>query len=707
MPPELNEYGTVGEPAYSTTNPPPAAAPAPAAAAPLPTTPPVAKALSGSGSALELRKFRDAEQKTIDDLLAKIAARDAARVPDAQGEMPDAGPTTSEQKLIDNARTRVAKYNDDITSAEQKQPSTISGQGAKDKYIIQTVNGVILTDPDTGKAPLNPNWDGTEPKAGTTFNMGGGKIVNIAPDGTPTWTYTDEDAKRLADNQDKLATAASKLAESRAATEDFATRARVAIEQAVANGEDASSVRQQMATEGTLLHNQWVRDDGDYRRIHGEWQDYQTERHNTASETLEREKFEQTKEQQARQDLTTQRGQDLTKQAADATTRASLANQRLSSGGAYAGNVMSTLAQLNKDVAPGSSAVGDMLAPLLNVGQSFFNNLGGLPTPETVLGAGAPATAPAAGGANTPVGAAVAPLPGQDTGAKLAETQAANLATLNQQPEIHPAGYQPPTPQQKDEFEQAVAARRGSLLAGLTGGMSASPTYQPGLPYTNLLALDQGTGWSQSMPNFGMPSFQSGGVVPGAPGQATPILAHAGETVLPTGQPGQPPPPAPPGTQPLPPPGPPPGGPAGPPPGPPPMGGPPPGMPPLGPAASMPPPLMPPPAPPPQPNPTAQMAQFLAALGQMLQAMSAQGGLAQQSAAVNGLPPEAGANPTLPGSATPGITPAAAAAHAKANPLAPDGSPYVRPDDVQAAFDRARGGGGGAAPPPPAPAGVR
>lgn len=35
---------------------------------------------------------------------------------------------------------------------------------------------------------------------------------------------------------------------------------------------------------------------------------------------------------------------------------------------------------------------------------------------------------------------------------------------------------------------------------------------------------------------FSLPSFQDGGIVPGSPGQAVPIIAHAGETVVPVGE---------------------------------------------------------------------------------------------------------------------------------------------------------------------------
>jgi hypothetical protein len=654
----------------------------------------------GAGSATQLRTARAAVQKQYDDKMAAIAARDAAAVPDASGEMPEKGPSKSEQTQLDNYLTLIAKYDSEIADAEGKQPTQVSGGTSKDKYVVQTQNGIVITDPKTGKPPLNPNWDGTEPTRGQNLTVGG-KIVNIAPDGTVTVAYTDEDAQNLANRQTNVAEANQRLLDAKQKTDDFATRARVAIEQAAANGEDAESVLKKMATEGTLLHNEWVRADGDYRRMHTEWVDYQTERHNIAKETLDRDIFENTKENQSRQDETSRRGQDLVKQAADASTRSSLANQRLSSGQAYAGNVMSTLAALNKDVAPGSSAVGDMLAPLLNVGQSFFSQMGGMPTPETVLGQGATPAAAAAIGPAADGGAPVTadqPLAvGGNVEDKLAQTQAANQATLNQQPEIHAAGYQAPTPQDLDAFGQQLAAQRGSLLAGLTNNATSSPTYNPAINYGQY-QYNLPLGWSQSMPNFGqggLPSFASGGVVPGAPGQATPILAHAGETVLPTGQPGMPAPPAPPGTQPLPPPGLPPGGPAGGTGGPP---GLPPPQPPLpGPLAGPPPPM--PAGPPPGAGGAPQIGQFLAALGQLLEAMSAQGGLAQQSAAVNGLPPEAGANPTLPGSATPGITPQAAAAHAKSNPLGPDGSPYVKPNDVQAAFDRVRAGRtGGAAP---------
>jgi len=136
--PPLNEFGTEGEPAYGERNPPPSvvagptAPAAPAITYPLPTTPPAPTVLFGAGSATELRKARDKVQKTYDDLQAKIAARDAAAVPDEQGVMPDRGPDKDEQKQLDNYLALVAKFDEQISSAESKQQTVFSGTSPKD-----------------------------------------------------------------------------------------------------------------------------------------------------------------------------------------------------------------------------------------------------------------------------------------------------------------------------------------------------------------------------------------------------------------------------------------------------------------------------------------------------------------------------------------------------------------------------------------------
>jgi hypothetical protein len=645
--------------------------------------PPAGGGADSSATLKRLTDARAAAQKRYDDKQAEIAAYNAKL--DPNDPKADPRPWPGDQKTIDQLITDIATYDKQITDAETKQPATVSGTNPHDKFIVQTKDGVVIVDPKTGQPPLNPNWDGTEPNKPQQVTIGN-HVILVGNDGKVTHAYTDEDAKNLADRQTSVSEATARVAAARQKTDELVANAEIELKRRKDAGEDAESIRLQQDQDLRKFHNEWLHADGDRKAALDELRDYNTERHNTALETLKKEELDNTKAWQAAQDATTQRGQDitsrgqdLTAEAAKATTRASLANQRLSTGGSYMGNVLSTLAQLNKDVAPGSGAVGEMLGPLLGLGQKFFGDLGGLPSNEDVLG-GAPSPAAAAQAALAGGGdAAAAATSDQDAAAKLAATQAANLAAINTPVDV---GADKSIPQytrgQMDAFAEQVAKQRGGLIAGATDNATASPVWQSGITYK---PSPSGNPWQQSMPGFGqyMPSFQEGGVVPGAPGQATPILAHAGETVLPTGQPGQPPPPAPPGTSPLPP-------------GPPPPVTPP--APPVPPPSAAVQPIAPPVQP---PGSLAQIAQFLQALSGILQGASAQGSLAQNAAAATGNPPEAGANPTLPGTATPGVPPALAAQQARAHPMAPDGSAYVRPNDVAAAF-AARRGGGGAAP---------
>ena len=500
--------------------------------------------------------------------------------------------------------------------------------------------------------PLNPNWDGTtnEPQKAIVGNH----LVIIDKDGKATAAYTDEDAIKLQDHQNKIAEAQNAIADANAKTAAFQAKAAKEHQDRVDAGEDAASVARDIAQQATELHNGWVRADGDYRRVHNEWVDYQTERHNTAAEQLAADTLTNTRDWQAKQDATARRGQDVTQQtttrgqdldaqASRATTAASLANQRLSTGASYMGNVLSTLSQLNKDVAPGSSAVGEMLGPLLSLGQNYFGQLGGLTDADTING-------PATAAALKPAEAAQPAETGQTAEQKLNATQVQNQTDLKTPT---PA----PTPTPLPQTSYTIPGLDRSQMPGYGGASTYEQqleeqrkrlAYNPAYASGGLGSIIAG--------QYGLPSFQTGGVVPGPPNQPMPIMAHGGETVVPTGQPGMPPPPpmampAPP--QPLPPP---------------------------------PPPPIPPPPTQPQVGPGSAIAQLLTALAAVLSNGQQQQGLAASGAAAMGQPPAAAANPAMPGSAVPGVPPQAAAAQARQTPMAPDGSPYLTPDMVAQAF---------------------
>jgi hypothetical protein len=379
-------------------------------------------------------------------------------------------------------------------------------------------------------------------------------------------------------------------------------------------------VRAQQAQDLAAAHQTWVEADGDARRKQEELRDYNTERHANAAESLSQDTLANTKQWQAMQDATARRGQDITaadsKASRETTAKTSLANQRLSTGAGYLGNVLSVLSALNRDVAPGSSAVGDMLMPLLTVGKDYFGSLGGLDSPDAITGA-TQAPAPAAVDPtkplevpNTvpPVLAATAP----DLGA----TQTPSRTTTD----WFDAWQRRQEEDRKQQLAAAAMRNQGGYFPMMAeGGIVTQPT----------LAMVGEAGPEAVVPLNRPPSSNPMGV-----------LTIIGEFLSKLGgvadSPGATPPPS--------------------------------------------------PAPQPTVDPSAA--------------------LASQAAAAGGLPPSAAANPMLPGSAHPGVLPAAAAQQARMNPIAPDGSPYATPQDIAARLQARRGGTPplGGSPPSTSPA---
>lgn len=418
---------------------------------PLPTAPPGSPKY-GPGSATELRRQQEQVQKQLDDLLARIAARDQQH---AGEEDYTPGPRESEQKAIDALNTRLTTLAQNIQAAESRVPTVIGGNDPSEKFIVrQNPDGTIDTS-------LNPNWDHKAEKA-QTISMGN-RIFTVSPEGKVTVAYTDQDAADLAQRQTNVAEKNAATAAAAQATNDYATRARVELEERVSKGEDAASVRAEQALELQRLHQEWVQADGDARRAQEELRDYETNRHNTATEKLSQDQLQATREFQKQQDETLRRGQDLQQQQAQMQARTSLANQRLSTGAGYTGNVLSTLAQLNRDAPPGSSAIGEMLLPLLTLGQNFFSALGGLDSPESIVaGQGAAAAGQPAAAAANPVipGTAV---PGVTPAAAAAQAASTPLA---------PDGSPYVTP---DVVAQKLAERRGQ--APISGTQALDDPY--------------------------------------------------------------------------------------------------------------------------------------------------------------------------------------------------------------------------------------
>ena len=615
------------------------------------------------GSAEDLRKRLAA----LDQKAREIDARQRA----SRAADPEWTPTATEQKELADIVDQQLNLAKEITAQTTKEKPTTVTPSSTDRYIIQLdpKTNMPIKDPATGKPPENPNWDGKTEKPQTVTI--GNNVVVIDKDGNMQVGYTDKDAAALEARQTAVAEANGRTAAAAQRATQLAEEARTRMEEARAKGEDAQSIQNQLVIDLRKAHDEWTRADGDKTTAQAELRDYNTNRHAIALETLSQDELEQKRITERNLNARETRQQDLTKAAADATVKASMANQRLSTGGQYLGNVLNTMSELNKTVDPGSDAVAQMLPGLLNLGESFFSKLGGLPGDVT------------SGGAAAAAGATPAEAEGAETAKSLDVIQAENMKKLI-------TGDITPD-------ERTV-----------TEGVRREGDNFPAFATTPIITAPSG----ENLWGFGMPSqiqqmpephqrsinynpfqqrqyFQTGGVVPGPPTQEVPIMAHGGETIVPTGQPGMPPPP------PIPP-------------------GPLPAFQPAGPPAPAgpPPPPMPPAGPPPPGLPESTIAQFLAIMSQLLGGAGEMAPIAAQAAAAGGLPPPAAANPTLPGSAVPGVPPQAAAAQARMQPLAPDGSPFAKPDDVARIFGRppstpqgpqlasAPGGMPGQAPPP-------
>lgn len=350
-----------------------------------------------------LQKQYDDVQRQLDALYEKIRKR-------GEDDPSQAAPLQSETALIKSYTDRLTVLAQRIAQEQSRAPTVIGGQQPTEKFIVRMMpDGTIQTDP-------NPNWDQKTEKA-QVFTSGN-RVFTVGTDGSVTVAYTDQDAQELARRQTAVAEKNAETSRLQAAANTAATEARMRIEERVANGETAAEARAQVEQELQRIHQEWVRADADARAAREQERDYNTERHNQAAETLARDQFENTKAWQEKQDAIAreglaqrQREAEMSQKTAMAQTRAGLANQRLSTGAGYAGNVLSLLGQLNRDVAPGSDAVGAMLAPLLMLGQEFFRQMGGLESPDAILATQSAAAAgqPAAAAANPQLPGSAAP----------------------------------------------------------------------------------------------------------------------------------------------------------------------------------------------------------------------------------------------------------------------------------------------------------
>jgi len=387
---------------------PPARAPtpaAPAAPAALPTTPPRIGVGSDAGGRAQL--------KSINDQIAPLLAK--------QGT-PD-GLSSAETTLLSSLNGRAATVADAIAKAEATPASDIIGTPtASDQYIMHRVPaGTVLPDgtttaADTVRTEINPTWDHTT--TGTKTVQVGNHMVVVTPPTpaaiaadpsagpTTTVAYTDTDAQRIADGNLAVSQSNAKVSAAAQAATAYASQVQADLATRVSNGEDAASVRAEQAQKATELHQAWVEADGDARRASSDVAAYNTERHQTAQDTLGQAQLAQTATAQAAQDATARRGQDIGQQTSQYSTDAASKTARMNAGNTLLQNSLSALAEINKALPPGSALAGQALEGMMRYGQKFLEGMAnGSPAPEDAAAkALAAKTTPAAPGSTTAPG---------------------------------------------------------------------------------------------------------------------------------------------------------------------------------------------------------------------------------------------------------------------------------------------------------------
>ncbi len=365
-----------------------AAAPAAATTATTatPTTTTAAPATSGPGSATELRNRRDQLQAQLDALQATI---------DKRAGTGDEGPTNAETSQLNSLRNSVTTMTSDITTAEARTPptpakTTLGTPTEKNKYILQEDNAGVV------HAVNNPAWDGSPPaNSYTTEKVGNNLYTFNTGTGEVKLAYTDTDASGLAAAQQKVADKNAETERLKANATTAADAARVEIEQAVARGEDAASVRAQKTLELSQAYQQWQMSDGDRKAAQGELDDYNVERHRTAAdemtakdyaekvrqnqatEAYNQQKLEADKQNAALTSATSLRNTDVTAASSRYSTDTTALTARMNAANALLQAGMTQLGDINKYLPPGSDLAGKALEGLMAYGQKFLANAAG------------------------------------------------------------------------------------------------------------------------------------------------------------------------------------------------------------------------------------------------------------------------------------------------------------------------------------------
>lgn len=276
---------------------------------------------------------------------------------------------------------------------EPPKSSVISGTVTPDQEWIVQDDGRGA--PDSITVTKNKAWDGTKSSKFTTASAGGKMFVIDQATGELKTTYGDADAQALANRNTAVSEANARVAQQNANLDDFATKARVDIEQAVAGGKDAASVRAQKQLELNEIFQKWQQADGDVKRAQTALDSYNVDRHADAKDRLGEKTYTETVRNNQATEENVRRNALLTAQTTREGTAAGMRNADVSAAGTkYAADVgattarlqaansllqngMSMLAEINKTLPPGSDLAGKALEGLMQYGQKFMTGMAG------------------------------------------------------------------------------------------------------------------------------------------------------------------------------------------------------------------------------------------------------------------------------------------------------------------------------------------
>lgn len=457
--------------------------------APQPTAGPTAATLPATAPRANPYQAQiDANRTEYNDIQKKVAEINALPPDELVAYASLLNSYTSRLNQLDTANAKMT---------EPVKSSVISGTVTPDQEWIVQDDGRGA--PDSITVTKNKAWDGTKSTKFTTASAGGKMFVIDQATGELKTTYGDADAQALANRNTAVSEANARVAQQNANLDDFATKARVEIEQAVGQGKDAASVRAQKQLELNEIFQKWQQADGDVKRAQTALDSYNVDRHAEAKDRLGTQSYEETvrnnkaTEEHARQTalLTAQTSREATaagmrnadvsqagtKYAADVgatTARLQAANSLLQNG-------MSMLADINKTLPPGSDLAGRALEGLMQYGQKFMTGMAGpaptmpgaasyadmvkgMPGLDTTVNAASGLTP---GGTGIPAAGAPALQPVADQPANAIPQQANQYGGVSGADYSGPGAHVP-------ETAEASAARNAAAMAGQGAGATNS-----------------------------------------------------------------------------------------------------------------------------------------------------------------------------------------------------------------------------------------